>query len=73
MSHKLTPFRIQKYLAGLRYPACREQIVSRALEKAADERVIGVLRALPNRWYRSPAELSSQIGHPNREHAVTAS
>ena len=66
MSLKLTPFRIQKFLAGLRYPACRPHIVRRALERGADDQVVGVLRAVPDRWYSSPVALSSQIGCPER-------
>jgi hypothetical protein len=64
----VTPFRVQKYLSGLRYPACKAQIVNRALQKGADERVLGVLRAIPERWYPSPVALSGQIGHP--EHSL---
>jgi hypothetical protein len=64
MSQTLTPFRVQKYLAGLRYPASRQQVVSRALERGADEQLIGVLRRIPDRWYPSPVALSQQVGRP---------
>ena len=67
MSHTLTPFRLQKYLAGLRYPARKHDAVHRALERGADEQVLGVLRRLPDRWYPSPVELSREVGRPVAE------
>lgn len=64
MRHTLTPFRLQKYLAGLRYPARKHDAVHCALERGADEQVLGVLRRIPDRWYPSPIELSRVVGRP---------
>ncbi len=47
----LTPFRIQKFLGGLRYPARKDQ-------------VLGALHTLPDRAYESPISVSRQIGQP---------
>jgi hypothetical protein len=60
----LTPFRIQKFLGGLRYPARKEQVLERARQRGADERVLGALHTLPDRAYESPISISRQIGQP---------
>ena len=59
---KLSPFRVQKYLAGLRYPAGKEQAVQRARERGADEEVLSALHGLPDRPYESPISLSCEVG-----------
>lgn len=64
MIHTLTPFRLQKYLAGLRYPVLKHHAVHRALEHGADEQVLAVLRRIPDRWYPSPVEISRVVGRP---------
>lgn len=64
MNGTITPFRVQKYLAGLRYPASKTQVVHRALERGADEQLLGVLRRISDRWYTSPIALSREVGRP---------
>lgn len=65
MGTVLTPFRVQKYLAGLRYPACKHNVLVCALQRGADERVIGALRRIPDRWYESPIALSRVMRLPD--------
>ena len=57
-----TAFRVQKYLAGLRYPAAKPQILERARERGADEETLRALRGLPEREYPSPIALSCEVG-----------
>jgi hypothetical protein len=57
-----SPFRIQKYLGGLRYPAGKPQILERAREKGADEQTLRALDGLPEREYASPIALSCEVG-----------
>jgi hypothetical protein len=57
-----SPFRIQKYLGGLRYPAGKAQILERAREKGADEQTLRALHGLPEREYASPIALSCEAG-----------
>jgi hypothetical protein len=65
MPSTLTPFRIQKFLGGLRYPARKEQVLERARERGADEHVLGALRRLPDdRAYDSPISLSREVSRP---------
>jgi hypothetical protein len=57
-----TAFRVQKYLAGLRYPAVKPQILERARERGADEETLRALGGLPEREYASPIALSCDVG-----------
>jgi hypothetical protein len=59
---KLSPFRVQKYLAGLRYPAAKNQAVDRARQRGADQQVLNALLMLPDRPYESPISLSREVG-----------
>ena len=65
MGAMLTPFRIQKFLGGLRYPARKDEVLERARERGADERVMGALRRLPDRPYDSPIAVSREVGKPS--------
>lgn len=65
MTAALTPFRIQKFLGGLRYPAAKAQVLERALQRGADEQVLGVLRRLPESAWDSPISLSREISRPS--------
>jgi hypothetical protein len=56
-----TAFRVQKFLAGLRYPACKPEIIDWALHKGADEETMRALLGLPERDYESPISLSTEF------------
>lgn len=60
----VTPFRIQKYLAGLRYPAAKAEVLERARQRGADEGILAVLERLPERAWDSPVALSRDVGRP---------
>lgn len=62
MNPTLTPFRVQKFLAGLRYPARKEQALERARQRGADPNVLGALHRIPDREYDSPVALSREVG-----------
>jgi hypothetical protein len=53
MTPTLTPFRVQKYLAGLRNPVRKEQVIQRAKQLGADRQVLG--------------GLSCEVGHPDQQ------
>lgn len=57
-----SPFRVQKFLAGLRYPARKEDVINRAHERGADPQILNLLRRLPERPYESPVSLSREVG-----------
>lgn len=56
-----TPFRVQKFLGGLRYPATRAEAVRWARRRGADEKIVAALRALPERRFDSPIALSCAL------------
>lgn len=56
------PFRIQKFLGGLRYPARKHQVLERARSRGADAQLMDVLASLPERDYESPISLSCEVG-----------
>ena len=55
-------FRIQKYLAGLRYPAGKGDVFQRARDRGADAELLRFLGALPDRDYESPVSLACELG-----------
>jgi hypothetical protein len=63
-----SPFRVQKYLAGLRYPARKREVLERARSRGADAQLISLLLTLPDRDYESPISLSCEVG---RQAALT--
>lgn len=56
-----TPFRVQKFLGGLRYPVSRSEAVRWARRRGADDKVVAALRALPERRFESPIALSCAV------------
>lgn len=58
----LSPFRVQKFLAGLRYPAAKDEVLACAHTRGADEEVLDALRTIPDRHYESPIALSCEVG-----------
>ncbi len=66
MDTALTPFRIQKFLGGLRYPVRKPEVIDHARGRGADARVLGALEMLPECNFESPVELSRRVG----EHAL---
>jgi hypothetical protein len=63
-----TPFRIQKFLGGLCYPARKHEVMARARSRGADAQLMEVLASLPERDYESPISLSCEVGR-QAEHA----
>jgi hypothetical protein len=55
-------FRLQKFVAGLRYPVGKAQLLARARQLGADEAVMSALMLLPDKPYESPVALSVEIG-----------
>jgi hypothetical protein len=62
MNRVLTPFRIQKFLGGLRYPVRKPAVIDHARGRGADAHVLDALAMLPERDFESPVELSRQVG-----------
>jgi len=62
MQQTAHPVQIQKYLSGLSYPATRDKIIAHAESQGATPEIITMLRAIDDREYGGPTELSEEIG-----------
>ncbi|MFD5247736.1 DUF2795 domain-containing protein [Amycolatopsis sp. NPDC058340] len=56
------PIEVQKHLAGVDYPAKRDDLVQVAERNGADGDTLAALRALPDRTYEGPSGVSKEIG-----------
>jgi len=57
----VSPIEIQKALAGMDYPASKDDIVRRAEENGGAEEVIEALNKIPDREYEGPSGVSSEV------------
>lgn len=57
-----SPVAVQKALAGVDYPATREQLAQTARVHRADSEIVELLDRLPDRDYDSPAAVTKAIG-----------
>lgn len=53
--------RIQEAIAGIDYPASRDDLIEQARANNADDDVIAVLERLPRLTFASPTEVTSQV------------
>ena len=68
---KANPAMVEKYLAGVDYPANRQDLIKRARMNNADSDVMETLDSLPDQTYHSPIDVSkamagSEIGSTRR-------
>jgi hypothetical protein len=56
------PIQVQKFLGGLDYPATKSDILDRAKDEGADERVMSVLQRIPEQSYHKPMDVSRAVG-----------
>jgi hypothetical protein len=54
-----SPIQMQKYLAGMDYPASKDKVLEHARRKGADEDVLKGLESLPDRQYDGPSAVSA--------------
>jgi uncharacterized protein DUF2795 len=50
--------RVQKFLAGIKYPATKKQLIDYARDNQADDVALATLHDLPEREYGGPDEVS---------------
>jgi hypothetical protein len=53
---------VEKYLAGMHYPAEKKRLVSNAQDKDAPQDVMDLINKLPEKTYRSPIDITKEIG-----------
>lgn len=72
MTNSENPIQIQKFLAGVDYPAGKSALLDAAKREGADSNVVRALDAIPDRSYAKPTEVSEAISdvgnHPERAH-----
>jgi uncharacterized protein DUF2795 len=54
---------IQRYLAGISYPATKEQLIEHAKEHQAPKDVLEELERVPEGEYDGPNRVSSAVAH----------
>lgn len=58
---KPNPIRLQKFLGGMTYPASRDELIEHARSAGADDTTMEHLRALPDRRFDGPNEVSKSF------------
>lgn len=58
----VSPAIVEKYLAGMHFPAGKSELVSKATNKDAPDDVMQLLHKLPNKTYKSPIDITKEIG-----------
>lgn len=61
-SGHVSPAIVEKYLAGVHYPAAKRNLVDNATGKDAPDDVMDLLNKLPDRMYNSPIDITKEIG-----------
>jgi hypothetical protein len=53
---------VEKYLAGMRYPAEKKNLVNNAESKNAPSDVMDLIKKFPEKTYNSPIDITKEIG-----------
>ncbi len=56
-----SPAHVQKFLAGLNFPATKKAVIDHARKNRADNNVIQMLEKIPDQEYQNPAEVSQAL------------
>lgn len=56
------PVQVQKFLGGLDYPVGKQEILDKAREHGADDKVMKALEQIPDQDYASPVAVSQEVG-----------
>jgi hypothetical protein len=57
-----SPAKVEKYLAGVHYPSEKKNLIDRAQDKNAPDDVLDLLNKLLDKTYRSPIDITREIG-----------
>ncbi|MDT0346181.1 DUF2795 domain-containing protein [Streptomyces litchfieldiae] len=55
------PVALQNLLKNVAYPATKQRLMEEAAQRRADEQMMAALAALPEKEYRSTAEVSRDV------------
>ncbi len=53
---------MEKYLAGMHYPAAKKKLTDSAKNKNAPDDVMNLISKLPEKTYNSPIDITKEIG-----------
>lgn len=59
---RVSPSEVQNFLAGLEYPAMKDEIIDYARDQGASEDVVMTLERMPDQEYESATAISEEIG-----------
>jgi uncharacterized protein DUF2795 len=59
---RVSPALVVKYLAGIHFPAEKKNLIDKAADKGAPNDVMDVLNKLPGKSYKSPIDITKEIG-----------
>jgi hypothetical protein len=59
---EVNPLKVQTFLAGMDYPAIKDDIIDYADSREASEDVLDILKEVPDREYENPADLMKEVG-----------
>jgi hypothetical protein len=58
----VSPAIVEKYLAGMHYPAQKNNLIDNAQSNEAPSDVMDLINKLPNKTYKSPIDITKEIG-----------
>ncbi|MEG3055066.1 MAG: DUF2795 domain-containing protein [Methanoculleus sp.] len=58
---KVSPIVVERYLAGVNYPASRQNLIDQAKKNEADKDVMDTIANLPDQTYHSPIDISKAM------------
>ena len=58
----VSPAIVEKYMAGIHFPAEKMNLVGIATESGAPEDVMNMLNKLPDKTYKSPIDITKEMG-----------
>ena len=70
---KANPAVVEKYLAGVDYPASRDDLIKRAKDNKANKDVIDTISSLPEKTYNSPIDISKAMSSSGIESTKASS
>ncbi len=59
---EVDPIDVQRHLAGLDYPARKDEVIAKADQNGAPQEVIEALQALAEEQFDDPAEVQAALG-----------
>jgi hypothetical protein len=62
MSRPDSPAKVEKYLAGVDYPASKEELVEAAKRHHAPEEILRVIESLPGERFDAPTAVARAYG-----------